>query len=92
MGNSRNSYLAEISHLGYKIIIYPITTIVATIGAALSINKMIKEQDGRPLLMALWFEALRYNEAIAKIEEMIGDRLCGWNARLWKNRGEGAFP
>lgn len=68
----------EISSLGYKIIIYPITTIVATIGAALSINKMIKEQ-GRALTSDgfVGFEVSRYNEVIAKIEGMIGvDRLC----------------
>ena len=68
----------EISHLGYKIIIYPITTIVATIGAALSINKMIKEQGRAPTSDGfVGFEASRYNEVIAKIEGMIGvDRLC----------------
>jgi methylisocitrate lyase len=68
----------EISNLGYQIIIYPITTIVATIGAALSINRMIKEQGRAPTSGGfVGFEAPRYNEVIAKIEGMIGvDRLC----------------
>lgn len=68
----------EIAALGYMIIIYPITSIVATIGAALSINKMIKEQGRAPTSDGfVGFEALSYNEVIAKIEEMIGvDRLC----------------
>ncbi len=68
----------EISHLGYKIIIYPITTIVATIGAALSINKTIKEHGKAPTAGGfVGFEASHYNEIVTKIEEVIGvGKLC----------------
>lgn len=68
----------EISNLGYKIIIYPISTIVATIGAALSVNKAVKEQGRAPTSNDfVGFEASRYNKVVAEIEEIIGvDKLC----------------